>query len=333
MRAHRADAAAQLETLANHVGQLVQDFRQVAARALLQQDRRHEEMHVQRRYALRKFLQRHFDRQPQVVFLKGPPELARHRLLKFAVNHFERYRECVTSAHGARYELQRVRENFLEVLQARLAFQMRVDRRTRSRRDSNDDRQRLPDRQHEPAQSESAEKQHQRQVHKSRRRPFQAGLFQKFFELGPPLILIDDGLRELVLGGVGLVNDLLLARCHGRQQLFVELGTDSGGGETAHHLPVRIETALFKHEQILQRDHFAFHAGHFGQRNHAAGAIAQARRLHQQVHCAGDLLPDRDHLHVRIGQRNHDFETRHRVAGGIGVHRGQRSVVTRVHGL
>src|SRR5713226_9704349 len=26
------------------------------------------------------------------------------------------------------------------------------------------------------------------------------------------------------------------------QQLFVELGTDSGGGETAHHLPVRIET-------------------------------------------------------------------------------------------
>src|SRR5260370_29501590 len=55
VRAHRADAAAQLETLANHVGQLVQDFRQVAARALLEQDRRHEEAPVQRRYALRKF--------------------------------------------------------------------------------------------------------------------------------------------------------------------------------------------------------------------------------------------------------------------------------------
>src|SRR5579862_7133489 len=39
------------------------------------------------------------------------------------------------------------------------------------------------------------------------------------------------------------------------QQLFVEFRPDAGGREASHHSAVRIQAALFEHEQILQRDH------------------------------------------------------------------------------
>src|SRR5579862_4975488 len=39
-----------------------------------------------------------------------------------------------------------------------------------------------------------------------------------------------------------------------RQQLFVKFGPDSGGREAAHHPAVRIESALFEHKNVLQRD-------------------------------------------------------------------------------
>ncbi len=108
MRADGADAAAQLEALPDHVGQLVQNFGQVAAGALLQQHRGNEEVHVERGHALGQLLQRHLQRQAQVVFLEGAPEFARQRLLKLAVNHFERHRKGVPGAHRARDELQAV---------------------------------------------------------------------------------------------------------------------------------------------------------------------------------------------------------------------------------
>src|SRR5277367_439029 len=47
MRADGLDAAPQLEALADHIGQLVQDLGQVAAGALLQQHRGNEKVHVQ----------------------------------------------------------------------------------------------------------------------------------------------------------------------------------------------------------------------------------------------------------------------------------------------
>ena len=81
--------AAQFESFANHVGQLVQDFRQVSARTLLQQHGRNEEVHVQRGHALGQLLKRHIQRQAQVVLLEGSAELARQRLLEFALNHFQ----------------------------------------------------------------------------------------------------------------------------------------------------------------------------------------------------------------------------------------------------
>src|SRR5580700_6181737 len=36
----------------------------------------------------------------------------------------------------------------------------------------------------------------------------------------------------------------------GGQQLLVELGPDPGGGKTAHHPAVRVQTALFENENV-----------------------------------------------------------------------------------
>src|SRR5665213_2517591 len=51
MGADRSDSSAQLEALADHIGQLVQNFRQIAAGALLQEHGRDKEVHVERRHA------------------------------------------------------------------------------------------------------------------------------------------------------------------------------------------------------------------------------------------------------------------------------------------
>src|SRR5579862_5621481 len=76
------------------------------------------------------------------------------------------------------------------------------------------------------------------------------------------------------------------------QQLFVELGTNTGRRKTPHYLAVRIDPAFIEHEQILQRDYFAFHSGDLGHGGHAARTVAHTRRLDKNVDCAGDLLTD-----------------------------------------
>ena len=42
------------------------------------------------------------------MLFKRPAELARERLWKLAVNHFERYRERMTGSHGSGDEFQRI---------------------------------------------------------------------------------------------------------------------------------------------------------------------------------------------------------------------------------
>src|SRR5579863_4538571 len=60
----------------------------------------------------------------------------------------------------------------------------------------------------------------------------------------------------------------------GRQQRFVKLGPDAGGRESSHHPAVRVQAALLENEDVLERDHVAFHACHFGEVDHAARAVA-----------------------------------------------------------
>ena len=56
-------------------------------------------------------------------------------------------------------------------------------------------------------------------------------------------------------------------------------------------------------------------------------------RLHEHVDGAGDLLADRDQLHVGVGERDHHLKTGDGVTRRVGVHGGKRAVVTGVHRL
>src|SRR5579884_1201630 len=98
MRANRADASAQFKALTNHVRELVENLGQVTARALLQQHGGNEEMYVERRHPFRELQEGYIQRQPKIVFFKSTAEFARERLLKFAMNHFERYGKCMPGA-------------------------------------------------------------------------------------------------------------------------------------------------------------------------------------------------------------------------------------------
>src|SRR5580698_4929916 len=118
-----------------------------------------------------------------------------------------------------------------------------------------------------------------------------------------------------------------------RFQPFVELGPDTGGAESTPYFPGFRKTRLFEQENILQRDDVLLHADHFGDVGDAAGAVAEARSLDKQVDGRGDLLADGTNTHIGIGHADHHLETAQTVARGVGVERGERSVVTGVHGL
>ena len=65
----------------------------------------------------------------------------------------------------------------------------------------------------------------------------------------------------------------------------------------------------------------------------AARTVAESRSLDKEVHRRSDLLADRADTHVGIRHADHDFKASQRVAGGVGVDGGERSVVTGIHGL
>jgi hypothetical protein len=48
---------------------------------------------------------------------------------------------------------------------------------------------------------------------------------------------------------------------------------------------------------------------------------------------AGDLLPNRNQLHIGVAKRHHHIQARHSIARRVGVNRRETTVVARVHGL
>ena len=86
-------------------------------------------------------------------------------------------------------------------------------------------------------------------------------------------------------------------------------------------------------EEVLERDDVAFHAGDLGDLGDAPRAVDEPLDVDEQVEAAGDLLADRLDRQLDAGHQHEHLEPVQRVARRVGVDRGQRAVVARVHRL
>ena len=107
----------------------------------------------------------------------------------------------------------------------------------------------------------------------------------------------------------------------------------AGGTEPAGNPAFLGDAHLLEHEDVLHGDDVAFHAGDLRDRRHLARAVGQARLLHDELNGRRNLLPHGFLRQVGRAHRDHRLDTGQRVARRVGVHGGQRSVVTGVHRL
>ncbi len=108
---------------------------------------------------------------------------------------------------------------------------------------------------------------------------------------------------------------------------------DAGGAVPPDDAAVRVLADDLVDEQILGDDDVTFHAEHFGDVRDAAGAVAQARRLHDHVDRRDDHLAQRLRRQREAAHGDHRFDTRQRLARAVGVQRSHRAVMAGVHRL
>src|SRR5262249_21735403 len=118
-----------------------------------------------------------------------------------------------------------------------------------------------------------------------------------------------------------------------RLQTFVELGTNSSSAEPAHHFSGFRNARFLEKEDILQRDDVLLHSNHFRDVCDTTRSVAETRYLDEEIDRGRYLLTNRPDSHVRVPHADHHFKTSQSVARGVGVNRGERSIVTRVHRL
>src|SRR5689334_3830711 len=101
----------------------------------------------------------------------------------------------------------------------------------------------------------------------------------------------------------------------------------------ARDLVVGVLAGDVENDQILQGDHVTLHADHLGDMRDLAGAVAQARGLHDNVDRAGDHFADGFDGECIATHHDHGLKTTDGFAWRVGVQRTHRAVVTRIHGL
>ena len=119
VRGVHADLPSNLETLADDVRQVVEDFGQVAAGVALDEDRRHEEPHVENRDARGHLVQRVAQREAEVLLIERLLELRADRIGHLLRDHAERRLERVSRPDGPRHQIERLGEVLFELLQSR----------------------------------------------------------------------------------------------------------------------------------------------------------------------------------------------------------------------
>src|SRR5829696_2468239 len=86
-------------------------------------------------------------------------------------------------------------------------------------------------------------------------------------------------------------------------------------------------------DEVLRDDDVAFHAHHLGDVGDAARAVAQARRLYDDVDGGADHLADRPRRQREAAHGDHRFKPGQALPRRVRVQRAHGAVVARVHGL
>ena len=105
-------------------------------------------------------------------------------------------------------------------------------------------------------------------------------------------------------------------------EFFVKPRRDSSALITSLYFTGGTDAVLFECEEFLRQDLVAFHAIDFNDRGHAATAIAEARLLHDDVDCRGDLLANGSHGKVHSRHEHHHLQAREQIARRVRVNRG-----------
>ena len=116
-----ADLALNFEALADDVGQVVENFGEVAAGFALQHDGGDEEFYVDQGDALGEIHEGIADGHAEFLFFEEFAEFGGQRLGDLVGNHFESGGEGVTGADGAGESVDGLGEKFFEFFEALLA--------------------------------------------------------------------------------------------------------------------------------------------------------------------------------------------------------------------
>ena len=134
MRGVDSHLSENLEALAHHVRQVLENLREVAARLALDEHGGREEPHVEAGHAHGQVLERILQRQPEVLFVEGLAELRPDRFGHLVGDHLQAGDERVAGLEGPRDQVQRFRESFLERARPLRALHVQEHERQRERR-------------------------------------------------------------------------------------------------------------------------------------------------------------------------------------------------------
>src|SRR6185312_8938247 len=117
VRADCLDLTFQTEALADNVREAAENFAEVAAGLPLEQHGGREEAHVSKRNALAEVGEGTIERPAHVLFIEKSAKLLTERISELLAHHLEADSKRTAGAHGAREEIQRVRQLRLHAVQ------------------------------------------------------------------------------------------------------------------------------------------------------------------------------------------------------------------------